>query len=500
MPMENAYTKLMDRVRDIARLGAVGQLLDWDQETYMPVNGVKARAEQVGLIAGIAHERLVADETRALLASAAADVEGYAGLANLRETGRTLARAVAIPTDLIRRIAVTTSLAKDAWSKARAAGDFPSFVPLLSEVIELKKQVAQLVGYETEPYDALMDEYEPGARAADIEPLFADLRAATVELLDRIKAAPHKPDASILSRSFPCERQARLSRRMAESLGFDFQSGRLDVTVHPFCTSIGGAGDVRITTRYDEHFLPSGLFGTLHETGHALYEQGLLPEHASTPMGEAVSLGIHESQSRLWENMVGRSRPFWRCHFDALKDLFHESLADVSADAFYRAINNVSPSLIRVEADELTYNLHIVLRFEIERALISGQIGASDLPDVWNEKMASLLGVTPPDDRQGCLQDIHWSMGALGYFPTYALGNLYAAQFFEQIRKDIPDLDERTAANDHQPLLSWLRTNIHAHGQRFPAAELVERVTGKPLSIQPFVEYVTDKYTEVYGL
>lgn len=498
--MPNDYTKLMDRVRDVARLGAVGQLLDWDQETYMPPNGVTGRAEQVGLIAALAHEHLVADETRALIASAEADAEDAVAHTNLRETKRTLARAVALPTDLVRRIAVTTSLAKDAWSKARAANDFPSFAPLLSDVIELKKQVADLVGYETEPYDALMDEYEPGVRAADIEPLFAELRSATVDLLNRIEAAPSKPDASILSRSFPCDRQARLSRTMAESLGFDFNAGRLDVTVHPFCTSIGGAGDVRITTRYDEHFLPSGLFGTLHETGHALYEQGLLPEHASTPMGEAISLGIHESQSRLWENMIGRSRPFWTCHYDALKDLFPESLSDVSADVFYRAINTVSPSLIRVEADELTYNLHIILRFEIERALVSGQIAAADVPAVWNEKMKELLGVTPPDDRQGCLQDIHWSMGALGYFPTYTLGNLYAAQFFEQIRKDIPDLTERTAANDHQPLLSWLRENIHAHGQRYRAADLVKRVTGKPLSIQPFVTYVTDKYTEVYAM
>ncbi len=498
--MTDAYTKLIERVQDVGRLKAVEQLLDWDQETYMPPGGLRARAEQAALIAGLAHEYLVADETRSLLDQGSAREDGYVAQTNLRETRRLFGRAVKIPTSLVKEIAHTSSLAKEAWAKAREQSNIAGFAPFLKKLVDLKKQVAEHVGYEGEPYDALMDEYEPGAKATDVATLFAELQEATVTLLQKITDAPRKPDPSILTRHYPRQRQELLARKMAEALEFDFQSGRADVSVHPFCSTIGGAGDVRITTRYDERFLPGALFGTLHETGHALYEQGLLSEHIFTPMGEAVSLGIHESQSRMWENMIGRSRAFWTHHFDALKKMFPESLEDVSLDAFYGAINTVTPSLIRVEADELTYNLHIVLRFEIERAMFDGTLNVADVPTVWNEKMAGSLGVTPPGDREGCLQDIHWSLGAFGYFPTYALGNLYAAQFFEQAKKDIPDLFDRTAANVHGPLLDWLRANIHCHGQRYRAGELVERVTGKPLSIEPFVNYVTEKFSAIYKL
>ena len=497
--MSDAYARLVGRVRDVARLGAIGQLLDWDQETYMPKSGVAARAEQAALIAGLAHEHLVSQDTRAALEEASASDDDYVGQTNLRETRRAYQRASAVPTELVTEIARTSSLAKDAWMRAREASSFKDFAPHLSKLLELKMQLAEHIGYENEPYDALMDEYEPGAKSADIETLFGELRDVTVALLDRITRAPGNPDPTIVHRSFARDRQELLSRTMAESLNFDFDAGRADVSVHPFCTTIGGSGDVRITTRYNESFLSPALFGTLHETGHALYEQGLLREHAFTPMGEAVSLGIHESQSRLWENMVGRSRAFWSYHWDGLKKLFPEALGDVGLDQFYGAINSVTPSLIRVEADELTYNLHIILRFEIERSLFNREIEVTDVPAVWNERMTASLGVTPHDDRDGCLQDIHWAMGAFGYFPTYALGNLYAAQFFEQARRDIPDLSDRIAANDHRPLLDWLRTKIHCHGQRYRAGELVERVTGRPLSMQPFVNYLTEKFSALYG-
>jgi carboxypeptidase Taq len=498
--MADAYTKLMERVKDVNRLHSVEQLLDWDHETYMPPSGVPARAEQLALIAGIAHERLVCDETRSLLEEASASDDDHVAQTNLRETRRTFERQARIPTALVKEIAHTTTLARDAWVKAREQSDFSLFAPLLGKVIELKKQVAEHIGYETEPYDALMDEYEPGAKAADIEKLFARLRDETVPLLTRIQNAPDKPDQSILKRHYPRERQEQLSRKMAEALGFDFACGRGDVSAHPFCTTIGGSGDVRITTRYFEDFLPAAMFGTIHETGHALYEQGLLPEHRFTPMGEYVSLGIHESQSRMWENIVGRSRAFWEYHFNDLQALFPEALGDVSLDAFYGAINTVAPSFIRVEADELTYNLHIVLRFEIERALITGTLKVEDIPAAWNEMFDKLLGITPPNDGEGCLQDIHWSMGALGYFATYALGDLYAAQFFDKAQKDIPDLFDRIRANDHKPLLDWLRSSIHQHGRRYRAHELVELVTGKPLSIEPFMAYVAEKSSGVYGL
>jgi len=498
--MNDAYHKLMDRIRDHGRLHAVEQLLDWDQETYMPSGGVKPRAELTALISGLAHERLVAEETGKLLSDAQAGDDDHIAQTNLRETRRAFERASRIPTALVKEIAHAGAMAKDAWAKARQDDKFQDFAPHLEKMVDLKKQVAEHVGYDTEPYDALMDEFEPGAKSAGIDTLFAALGERTAAFLRQIQASPTKPDFSILTRHYPRAQQEPLSRRMAECLHFDFGSGRIDVTVHPFCTSMGGASDVRITTRYMEDFLPAAMFGTMHETGHALYEQGLLAEHAFTPAGEAVSLGIHESQSRMWENLVGRSRAFWEYHYGDVQKMFPDSLGNVSLDEFYRAINTVSPSFIRVEADELTYNLHITLRFQIERAMIKGDIKVADVPEAWNAKMRELLGVVPPNNTEGCLQDIHWSMGIFGYFPTYALGNLYAAQFFDKASTDIPDLFERIAKNDHQPLLGWLRQNIHQHGQRFRAGELIERVTGKPLSIEPFMKHVTEKFSRVYGL
>ena len=498
--MSDAYTKLLARIKDVGRLRSIEQLLDWDQETYMPTNGVQARAEQTALIAGLAHEQLVADETRALLEAASANEDDFVACTNLRETRRGFDRAAKIPTQLVKDIAHATAIAKEAWAKARGDDSFADFAPHLERLVELKRQVADHVGYDGEPYDALMDEFEPGAKAADIEPVFAELRQATVGLLDRIDQATDKPDGSILTRHYPRDKQEALSRYVAEALHFDFDSGRADVSVHPFCVTIGGNADVRLTTRYLEDFLPSAMFGTMHEAGHGLYEQGLLSVHRFTPMGEAVSLGIHESQSRLWENLVGRGRAFWTYHYEHLKSEFSEPLGDVSLDEFYRAINVTEPTFLRVEADELTYNLHIIVRFEIERAMIAGSLAVKDVPAAWNAKFNELLGITPRNNAEGCLQDIHWSIGIFGYFPTYALGNLYSAQFFEQAGRDIPDLADRIAKNDLLPLLDWLRANIHCHGQRYRADELVRLVTGKPLSIDPFINYVTAKLNEVYRL
>ncbi len=498
--MSDAYTKLLDRVKDITRLHAVAEFLGWDQETYMPANGVQARSEQFALIMGLAHERLVADATRAFLDQAAAPPGDYVAETNIRETRRVFERATKIPTELVRQIAETASIAKEAWAKAREESDFRAFKPHLEKLVELKKRMAERVGYDTEAYDALIDEFEPGSKASEIEVLLGELRQATIALFRRIADAPHQPDPSILTRRFDIDRQRAWARRLAEALGFDFRSGRVDISVHPFCATIGGCGDVRMTARYLEDFLPSAIFGTMHETGHALYEQGLLPEHAFTPMGEAVSLSLHESQSRMWENLVGRSRAFWSYHWNNLRETFPEALGGVSLDAFYGAINAVRPSFIRTEADELTYNLHIILRFEIERALFDGSLKVEDVPAAWNEKIKASLGVTPPNDREGCLQDIHWSWGSFGYFHSYTFGNLYAAQFFEQANKDIPDLLDRIATGEYEPLLQWLRRNIHCHGQRYRANELVEFVTGKPLSIGPFMDYVTAKFSQIYEL
>ncbi len=501
--MSKPYEQLVELVKDVARLESVGQLLDWDQETKMPEAGVAARAEQSALVAGLAHERFIAPEVGRLLEAAegeGAARTGAVAATNLREIRRRWERKTKLPTELVKEIAHTAIVAKDAWAKARRNSNFAEFAPYLEKTVAQRQRVAELIGYTTEPYDALMDEFEPGAIASQIEKLLGELVAATVPLLQRIQASPNKPDASILTRHYDRAPQERLSRMFAERLGFDFSAGRADVSTHPFCTTIGGPGDVRITTRYLEDFLPAAMFGTMHEVGHALYEQGLPGEHRFTPMADAVSLGIHESQSRMWENFVGRSRAFWECHYVTLQKEFPAALGKVSLDEFYRAINTVQPSLIRVEADELTYNLHIALRFEIERGLISGTVKVKDVPAFWNETFRKYLGIVPPADREGCLQDIHWSLGAIGYFATYSLGNLYAAQFYEQAGRDISDLEGKIRAGDCRPLLEWLRDRIHRHGRQYLAHELVQRVTGKPLSIEPFVRYATAKFSAVYGL
>ncbi len=494
--------KLVERVKDIGRLKSVSALLDWDQETYMPAGGVAARAEQYALIETLAHQKLVSEETRTLLerAEGTVDADDFVAETIVRETRRSYDRAAKLPAELVREIAHTSSLAKDAWAKARAESRFADLSPWLTKLIDLKKQVAERIGYAAEPYDALMDEFEPGATAANVDPVFRELREKTVPLLNRVMTARPGPDPAILDRHYPRDRQEKICRRMAEAIGFDFHSGREDVSVHPFCMTIGGPGDVRITTRYLKNFLPAALFGTLHECGHALYEQGLPKEHVFTPMAEAASLGIHESQSRMWENLVGRSRAFWKYHYAHVESLFPEALRDESLDSFHGAINAVRPSFIRVEADELTYNLHIILRFELERAMIRGDLRVGDIPAAWNEKFTRMFGITPENDAQGCLQDIHWSMGAFGYFPTYTLGNLYAAQFFAQARQDIHGLDDRIAANDHAALLGWLRERIHRHGKRFRPGELVQRVTAKPLSIEAFVGYITKKVEAIYSI
>lgn len=495
--MNTTYESFLALVKESNLLSSIEALLDWDTETYMPPNGLSARAEELSLVAALAHQRRTDPRVGELLGKLVGKVDDPAQAANVREVRRTYDRAVKIPEDLVRRIAKASTLAKDAWGKARADNDFPKFAPHLSELLDLKRQMADRIGWKAERYDALLDEYEPGMSTAEVGRVFDSLRGPLSAFVKQVAAAKKKPDASILHRHFPREAQEKFARRMAEVIGFDFSSGRLDVSKHPFCSGTS-PGDVRLTTRYNEDFFSPSVFGVLHEAGHGLYEQGLPAEHMFTPMGQAVSLGIHESQSRLWENFVGRSRPFWERFFSEAQAAFPESLPDVSLDAFYSAMNTVAPSLIRVEADEVTYNLHIILRFEMERALLDGRIEVRGVPDAWNAKMKELLGITPPTNREGCLQDIHWSMGAFGYFPTYALGNLYAAQFFAAANRAIPDLGQRIARAEFKPLLDWLRENIHRHGQLYRASELVKRVTGAPLSVEPFLQYIRGKFGAVY--
>jgi carboxypeptidase Taq len=366
--------------------------------------------------------------------------------------------------------------------------------------VELQRQEADAVGYKTHRYDALIEEYEPGTTVAELKTLFAGLTAELAPLVKKIVTSPKQPDTSILAREFPVDRQKVFAEAAAVAIGFDFSSGRLDTTAHPFCSGFG-PGDCRITTRYNPRFFNEAFFGVLHETGHAMYEQGLPAEHFGTPLGVACSFGIHESQSRLWENQVGRGRPFWEHFYPRLRQTFPTALADVSVDAFYHAINDVRPSLIRVEADEATYNLHIALRFELELALLSGDLTPADLPGAWNERFEALFGLKVPDDSRGCLQDIHWSFGGIGYFPTYTLGNLYAAQLMDAARREPGSaLEDDFRRGDFARLKGWLGQHIHRHGQRYRAAELCRRATGSPLSPKPFLSYLNEKFGSLSGV
>jgi carboxypeptidase Taq len=503
MPTDiDIYSSLVSSLKEISLLSSVGSIVNWDERTQMPPKGAAHRADQASLIARLTHEQFtspaIGQKLAALEASDAARDPGSDAGVVARETRRAYDRAVKLPAELVEEMTKTEVLAQQAWGRARAAADYSAFEPWLAKILDLKRRQSQcLVGAVS--YDALLDDFEPGETAENLRRVFSSLRGPLVDLVGRIASSGRKAPAEILRRKFPSRAQETLAREAAAAVGFDFAAGRLDVSLHPFCTEIG-PGDTRMTTRYDEHGFADAFFGVLHETGHALYNQGLPAIHWGTPLGQYVSLGIHESQSRLWENLVGRSRAFWTGFLPRAKEIFPESLADVTLDQWHFAINAVRPSFIRTESDEATYNLHILLRFELEEALLTGDLSTRDLPAAWGEKMRTYLGITPPDDAKGCLQDIHWSGGAIGYFPTYTLGNLYSAQFFQQARQDLGDLDAMFAGGEFQPLLQWLRSNIHAHGRRFTAGQLVQRITGRPLSAQPLLDHLNQKGKELYGV
>lgn len=497
---------LTTRLLEIRRIQSAASLLSWDQETYMPVGGGAARAEQIATLEGLAHEKLVSAEVGALLAEWIDPTTGQASeswdepsRSLLRETWRDFSRAKKLPSDFVIRLSRECSLAQQAWVTAREESRFSKFLPSLTTVLGLKRDEAQYLGYRESPYDALLDTYEPGTTVAQLAPLFAQLRARLVPLLKRVQASAVIIDDSCLHQSFDQAKQVEFGRLVLVAMGYDFERGRLDLSAHPFTTSFHPT-DVRVTTRVFERDLPSCLFSCIHEGGHGLYDQGLDVRYYGSPLGESVSLGFHESQSRLWENCVGRSRPFWQCFYPILQHAFPQQLTAVPLDQFYAAINRAAPSLIRVEADELTYNLHIMLRVEIEQALIEGRAQPEDLPGLWNDKMQTYLGIVPERDAEGVLQDVHWSMGAFGYFPTYTLGNLYSVQFFEQAQQEIPHLDENMAAGHLLPLRQWLEQKIHRWGRMFPPDHLARRVTGSEVSPEPFLRYLEVKYAELYRL
>lgn len=497
----NDYAELIRRWKETSLLGSCSAVLGWDERTYMPRNGSALRADQLALLARLCHERVIDPQIGDLLSKAEATSADADAQANLREIRRACSRAVKIPAALVEELARTTTRAQQAWAEARAANKYSQFQPWLEKIVNLKRQEADAVGWKDHPYDALIDEFEPGTTTKSIASLFAELAADLTPLVAALLNSKRQPNREILHREFPVETQQSFGKQVAESMGFNFQAGRLDVTTHPFCSGIG-PGDCRITTRYNPRHFNEAFFGVLHEAGHGLYEQNLAAEHFGTPLGAAASYGIHESQSRLWENQVGRSRPFWEGCFPKAQTAFPAALGNVTLDDFLFAINDVQASFIRVEADEATYNLHIILRFELELALLKGDLKPADLPDAWNGAFRRLLGITPPDHAKGCLQDIHWSFGGVGYFPTYTLGNLFAAQFMQQVRQDLgsESLDADFRKGEFGRLRTWLVENIHRHGQRYRPGALCERITGRPLSHKPFIEYLRGKFGPLYGV
>ncbi len=504
MSQQPAYDQLVEELRGAQLLRSCAAVLEWDEQTNLPPGGAEHRSNQLGLLAGLIHERATSPRIGDLLSQLEQNGNGSdphePAAVNVKEARRSYDRATRLPRQLVEELSRVVSLSQQAWITARKEADFTKFLPWLEKVVGLKREEAQALGYgDGIPYDALLDDYEPGATSADVEAVFTPLRDELVKLVAAIRDSGREPNISILSRRYPVDQQREFGLEAARQIGFNLDEGRLDTAAHPFCSGFG-PGDCRLTTRYNEHHFPGAFFGTLHEAGHGIYEQGLDRSAYGTPIGDACSLGIHESQSLTWENLVGRSRAFWNYFFPKAQQRFPEALGDVSQEEFYWAVNDVRPSFIRVEADDVTYSLHIMLRFELERPLIAGDLQPADVPAVWNETFTRYLGITPPDDAQGCLQDIHWSAGLIGYFPTYALGKMYAAQFFAAAQKELGDLDEQFARGEFQPLRDWLRENIHRRGRQYRAGELVQVVTGQPLSHQPFVDKLHSKFDELYGL
>ncbi|MBU0507550.1 carboxypeptidase M32 [bacterium] len=499
--VETNYLELVAKYREYSTLNAVVGLLQWDQQTYMPPKGGAARAEETALLSGIAHEKITDPKVGDLIGKLEAATGELAEpqRVNLREIARDYRKATRVPKELVEELNRHQSISHEVWVKARESGRFADFAPSLEKMVELMARQAEHLGYKDTPLDALIDQFEPDATAAMFTVLFDELKAATVPLVQKVLASNVKADRAFLTRDYPAHLQKQFGERIMRQLGFDMDSGRLDTAVHPFCAGL--LGDVRITTRYNVNAPQQSLFGVIHETGHGLYEQGLPAEHSGTPLSEALSYGIHESQSRLWENFIGRGRPFWVHFLPILKDTYPEPLRDVSLDQFLLAVNHVQRSLVRVEADELTYDLHIIIRFEIERDLFAGKIKVADLPQVWNEKIQTYLGVIPPNDgKEGVLQDVHWPAGLFGYFPSYSLGNIAAAQLWHALRRDLPNADAKVEAGDFSGILGWLREKVHVHGRGVSRDELLIRATGKPLQTADYARYLTDKYSALYHL
>jgi carboxypeptidase Taq len=490
----SCYEKLSKRLREVTLLNSANSVLVWDQNTYMPPKALAYRAEQLAYLSGRSHRLFTSGAVGDLIKEceqqgfAPDSVEG----ANVREWRHQYDRETKLPQSFVVKFEKLRTLAHESWREARAQSKFKLFKPYLTKIVGLVRQKADYYGYEVSPYDALLEAYEPGARAAAITQLFSELRPAIVGVLTPAVERSSSIPADLLLGHYPIAAQQAFNQRVAEKIGFDFSGGRIDTTTHPFCTTLG-AGDCRLTTRYNEKSFTESLYGVLHEAGHGMYEQGLLPEHFGTPAGSAVSLGIHESQSRLWENHVGRSRSFWEywhpiaCeYFPDLKKLTPEQVND--------GVNRVRLSFIRVEADQVSYDLHIMLRFDVEQKLVTGQLEVADVPAYWNEQFEQMSGLKVTKDANGCLQDVHWSFGGIGYFPTYTLGNLNAAQLMHKARQENPSLNDELSQGQYATLLTWLREKVHQPGSIYRPTELIQRVTGEPTSIRYHLEHLHKKF------
>ncbi|MBO8160383.1 MAG: carboxypeptidase M32 [Thermosipho sp. (in: Bacteria)] len=489
--------KLKNHLKKLAKFESASSLLHWDLEVYMPKKAANKRAEIIGEIAGFTFREFISDKTLQLLENAENEAKTFEEKALIKVTKKEYERYKKIPPELFVEFQIETSKAHQSWQNAKIENKFEIFEPNLEKVIELTKEITDCLGYDENRYDALLDQYEPGLKTSDLHRIIPPLKDFLTNFLDKLSLGNH-PNENLLNGTFNIEKQKIFSNKLLKILNFDFDSGRLDVSMHPFTITISH-NDIRITTTFDEKDLKNSIFSTIHECGHALYEQGIPEELRELPIGEAASNGIHESQSRFWENIIGRSLEFWKYLYPDFIEIFPQ-FKDVKLIDFWRSINTVKKSLIRTEADEVTYNLHIMMRFEIEEALVNDKIKVKELPLLWNEKMKEYLGITPQNDSEGVLQDIHWSHGSFGYFPSYMLGNLYASQFYEAMKKDIKNINSLIENGKFNVILNWLREKIHSKGKLFEPKELLKQVTNEPLNPSYFINYIKDKYEKVYML
>jgi carboxypeptidase Taq len=501
--MSDPFDQLRERMAALSDLRTVSRLLEWDQQTMMPPRGVTSRSETVATVQRLSHDMFISDETGGLIEAAAAALDGTPADSDeaslVRIARRDWGKARRVPSRLASDLARASSVGHQAWVVARANSDFGSFAPFLERNFDLIREYIDCFDSFECGYDVVLDDYEPGARTSEVARLFDELKSELLSVISRVGEHADRVDDSCLYGEFPAERQRTLVQWVVELMGFDRMGWRLDDAVHPFATGLG-SDDVRITTRWDERYFPTALYGAMHECGHGLYEEGVAAALQRTPLGHPDSLGMHESQSRLWENMVGRGRPFSGVLAPRIAALLGGSVAELDPETLYRAVNRVSPSLIRVEADEVTYGLHIIIRFELEQELVEGRLAVRDLPEAWNARYKEYLGVDVPDDAHGVLQDVHWAAGLIGYFPTYALGNLVAGHLFERAHSDLPDLDAQLGAGELHGLREWLREHVHRHGAKFSTTQLLQRTVGGPIAVGPFLHYLKAKLGQVYEL